>query len=156
MVRLVAQCYNQQEGIDYDETFALVARLESIWIFLAFATYMNFIVYQMDVKSSFLNGFDLKGYSNSDYVGCNMERKSTSSACQLLGGKLMCWSAKKKQFVTMSLAKAEYVAAHVCCTNISWIKSQLTDYDIIYEKVKENSKKEKKDKNGKRGEAGKS
>ncbi|GKD89043.1 retrovirus-related pol polyprotein from transposon TNT 1-94 [Tanacetum coccineum] len=54
--RLVAQGYNQQEGIDYDETFAPVARLEAIRIFLAFAIYMNFIVYQMDVKSAFLNG----------------------------------------------------------------------------------------------------
>ncbi|GJY16296.1 retrovirus-related pol polyprotein from transposon TNT 1-94 [Tanacetum coccineum] len=54
--RLVAQGYNQQEGIDYDETFALVARLEAIRIFLAFSTYMNFIVNQMDVKSAFLNG----------------------------------------------------------------------------------------------------
>nr|GEW08046.1 retrovirus-related Pol polyprotein from transposon TNT 1-94 [Tanacetum cinerariifolium] len=54
--RLVAQRYNQQEGIDYDETFAPVARLEAIQIFLAFATYMNFIVYQIDVKSAFLNG----------------------------------------------------------------------------------------------------
>ncbi|GKG02861.1 retrovirus-related pol polyprotein from transposon TNT 1-94, partial [Tanacetum coccineum] len=44
-----------QEGIDYDETFAPVARLEAIRIFFAFATYMNFIVYQMDVKSAFLN-----------------------------------------------------------------------------------------------------
>ncbi|GKF02318.1 retrovirus-related pol polyprotein from transposon TNT 1-94, partial [Tanacetum coccineum] len=55
MERLVAQGYNQQKGIDYDETFAPVARLEEIRIFLAFATYMNFIVYQMDVKSAFLN-----------------------------------------------------------------------------------------------------
>ncbi|GJV19370.1 retrovirus-related pol polyprotein from transposon TNT 1-94 [Tanacetum coccineum] len=54
--RLVAQGYNQQEGIDYDETFAPVARLKAIRIFLAFATYMNFIVYQIDVKSAFLNG----------------------------------------------------------------------------------------------------
>ncbi|GKD25093.1 retrovirus-related pol polyprotein from transposon TNT 1-94, partial [Tanacetum coccineum] len=54
--RLVAQGHNQQEGIDYDETFAPVARLEAIRIFLAFATYMNFIVYQIDVKSAFLNG----------------------------------------------------------------------------------------------------
>ncbi|GJU59716.1 retrovirus-related pol polyprotein from transposon TNT 1-94, partial [Tanacetum coccineum] len=53
--RLVAQGYNQQEGIDYDETFAPVARLEVVRIFLAFSTYMNFIVYQMDVKSAFLN-----------------------------------------------------------------------------------------------------
>nr|GEU80325.1 reverse transcriptase domain-containing protein [Tanacetum cinerariifolium] len=59
--RLVAQGFNQQEDIDYDETFAPVARLKAIRIFLAFATYMNFIVYQMDVKSAFLNGkFDGK------------------------------------------------------------------------------------------------
>nr|GEX74602.1 retrovirus-related Pol polyprotein from transposon TNT 1-94 [Tanacetum cinerariifolium] len=51
-----AQGYNQQQGIDYDETFAPVARLEAIRIFLAFATYMNFIVYQINFKSAFLNG----------------------------------------------------------------------------------------------------
>ncbi|GJX35671.1 retrovirus-related pol polyprotein from transposon TNT 1-94 [Tanacetum coccineum] len=54
--RLVAQGYSQEEGIDYDETFAPVARMEAIRIFLAFSTYMNFKVYQMDVKSAFLNG----------------------------------------------------------------------------------------------------
>ena len=54
--RLVAKGYNQQEGIDYEETFAPVARMEAIGIFLAYATYMNFKVYQMDVKSAFLNG----------------------------------------------------------------------------------------------------
>ncbi|GJS68396.1 retrovirus-related pol polyprotein from transposon TNT 1-94 [Tanacetum coccineum] len=54
--RLVAQGYNQEKGIDYDETFAPVARMEAIRIFLAFTTYMNFIVFQMDVKSVFLNG----------------------------------------------------------------------------------------------------
>ncbi|GJS16163.1 retrovirus-related pol polyprotein from transposon TNT 1-94 [Tanacetum coccineum] len=53
--RLVAQGYSQEEGIDYDETFAPVARMEAIRIFIAFATYMNFKVYQMDVKSAFLN-----------------------------------------------------------------------------------------------------
>ncbi|GJX13080.1 putative ribonuclease H-like domain-containing protein, partial [Tanacetum coccineum] len=54
--RLVAQGYRQEEGIDYDEIFAPVARIEAIWIFLAFASYMGFIVYQMDVKSTFLYG----------------------------------------------------------------------------------------------------
>ncbi|GJV24893.1 ADP-ribosylation factor GTPase-activating protein AGD3 [Tanacetum coccineum] len=48
--------FQKQKGIDYDETFAPVARLEAIRIFLAFATYMNFTCYQMDVKSTFLNG----------------------------------------------------------------------------------------------------
>nr|GFB05044.1 copia protein [Tanacetum cinerariifolium] len=54
--RLVAQGYSQEEGIDYDETFAPVLRMEAIRIFLAFATYMSFIVFQMDVKSAFVNG----------------------------------------------------------------------------------------------------
>ncbi|GJR81503.1 retrovirus-related pol polyprotein from transposon TNT 1-94 [Tanacetum coccineum] len=54
--RLVVQRYSQEERIDYDETFAPVARMEAIRIFLAFATYMNFTVFQMDVKSAFLNG----------------------------------------------------------------------------------------------------
>ncbi|GJU94815.1 putative ribonuclease H-like domain-containing protein, partial [Tanacetum coccineum] len=54
--RLVAQGYRQEEGIDYDEVFAPVARLEAIRLFLAFASYMGFIVYQMDVKSAFLYG----------------------------------------------------------------------------------------------------
>ena len=55
--RLVAQGYSQQEGIDFDETFALVTRLEAIRMLLAFIAYKGFILYQMDVKSSFLNGF---------------------------------------------------------------------------------------------------
>ncbi|GKB17023.1 copia protein [Tanacetum coccineum] len=55
--RLVAQGYNQQEGIDYDETYAQVARLESIRILLAYACALDFKLFQMDVKSAFLNGF---------------------------------------------------------------------------------------------------
>ncbi|GJS99935.1 retrovirus-related pol polyprotein from transposon TNT 1-94 [Tanacetum coccineum] len=55
--RLVAQGYNQQEGINYDETYALVARLEYIRILLAYACALDFKLFQMDVKSAFLNGF---------------------------------------------------------------------------------------------------
>ncbi|GKE42856.1 putative ribonuclease H-like domain-containing protein [Tanacetum coccineum] len=54
--RLVAQGFRQEEGIDYDEVFAPVARIEAIRLFLAFASYMGFTVYQMDVKSAFLYG----------------------------------------------------------------------------------------------------
>ncbi|GKE12763.1 retrovirus-related pol polyprotein from transposon TNT 1-94, partial [Tanacetum coccineum] len=54
--RLVARGYRQEEGIDFEESFALVARLEVFRIFLAFAAHMNMIVYQMDVKTAFLNG----------------------------------------------------------------------------------------------------
>ena len=55
--RLVAQGFNQEEGIDYDETYAPVARLEAIRMLLAYACYKDFKLFQMDVKSAFLNGF---------------------------------------------------------------------------------------------------
>nr|GEY70329.1 putative ribonuclease H-like domain-containing protein [Tanacetum cinerariifolium] len=54
--RLVAQGHTQEKGIDYDEVFALIARIEAIWLFLAYAFFMGFMVYQMDVKSAFLYG----------------------------------------------------------------------------------------------------
>ena len=55
--RLVAKGYNQEEGIDYEETYALVARLEAIRMLLAFASIRDFKLYQMYVKSAFLNWF---------------------------------------------------------------------------------------------------
>nr|GEV84638.1 retrovirus-related Pol polyprotein from transposon TNT 1-94 [Tanacetum cinerariifolium] len=54
--RLVARGYRQEEGINFEESFALVARLEAIWIFLAYAAHKNMVVYQMDMKTAFLNG----------------------------------------------------------------------------------------------------
>jgi len=54
--RLVPKGYNQEEGIDYEETYAPVARLEAIRMLLSFASIMDFKIYQMDVKSAFLNG----------------------------------------------------------------------------------------------------
>nr|GEW15509.1 hypothetical protein [Tanacetum cinerariifolium] len=151
--RLVAQGYSQEEGIDYDETFTPVARMEAIRIFLAFATYTNFKVYQIDVKSTFLNdklkeevyvkqsfGFESNEFPN--YV-CKLDKalyiikqeqghvicvryQSNPKESHLravkrilrrlsLGGKLVCWSAKKQQSVAMSSAEAKYVAASGCC-----------------------------------------
>ncbi|GJW91147.1 hypothetical protein Tco_0168700 [Tanacetum coccineum] len=77
--------------------------------------------------------FNLKEYSDSEYAGCNMDRKSTSGACQILRGKVVCGSDKKEQSVAMFLAEAEYVAAAGCCANILWMKSQLfsTRWDHI-------------------------
>ncbi|GKF93501.1 retrovirus-related pol polyprotein from transposon TNT 1-94, partial [Tanacetum coccineum] len=54
--RLVACGYRQKEGIDFEESFALVVRLEAVLIFFAFAAHINMIVYQMDVKTTFFNG----------------------------------------------------------------------------------------------------
>ena len=55
--RLVVQGFNQEEWIDYEETFVPVARLEAIRMLLAFACFKDFVLYQMDVKNAFLNGF---------------------------------------------------------------------------------------------------
>ena len=73
--RLVVQGYNQEEGIDYDENFAPVARIEAIRLLIAFASHMEFTLYQMDVKSAFLNGLlqeevfvkQPPGYENNDF-----------------------------------------------------------------------------------------
>ncbi|GKF97539.1 retrovirus-related pol polyprotein from transposon TNT 1-94, partial [Tanacetum coccineum] len=53
--QLVARGYRQEEGINFEESFALVSRLEAIRIFLVFASHMNMVFYQMDVKTAFLN-----------------------------------------------------------------------------------------------------
>ncbi|GKC40617.1 retrovirus-related pol polyprotein from transposon TNT 1-94, partial [Tanacetum coccineum] len=98
--------------------------------------YVKDLLKKYDINGSSLKHqcFYLKGYSYSDDVGCSMDRKSTLSTCQLLGGKLVCWSAKKQQSIAMSSTKAKYVAAVGCCANIQWMKTLLTNYDIIYEK----------------------
>ncbi|GJV60886.1 hypothetical protein Tco_1466986 [Tanacetum coccineum] len=75
------------------------------------------------------SGFDLKGYSDLEYAGCNMDRKSTLGTCQILRGKLVCWSAKRQQSMAMSSVEAEYVTAAGCCANILSV-NRPTYYEI--------------------------
>ncbi|GJS77636.1 putative ribonuclease H-like domain-containing protein [Tanacetum coccineum] len=246
--RLVAQGYTQEEGIDYDEVFAPVARIEAIRLFLAYASFKDFVVYQMDVKSAFLYGkieeevyvcqppgfedpefpdrvykvekalyglhqaprawyetlstylldngfqrgtiyktlfikkvkgdillvqiyvddiifgstkkelctefeklmhkkfqmssmgeltfsldcrylkgqpklglwypkdspFDLEAYTDSDYAGASLDRKSTTGGCQFLRSRLISWKCKKQTVVANSTTEAEYVAIANC------------------------------------------
>ena len=76
------------------------------------------------------SGFDLIGYSDSDFAGCKIDRKSTTGGCQLIGGKLISWTSKKQNSVSTSTAEAEYVAAGSCCAQILWMRNQLADYDL--------------------------
>jgi hypothetical protein len=64
--------------------------------------------------------FELIGYSDVDYAGCKVDRKSTSRTCQFLGRSLVCWSSKKQNSVTLSTAEAEYVAARSCCADYDY------------------------------------
>jgi hypothetical protein len=66
------------------------------------------------------SNFDLIGYSDSDYAGCKVDRKSTSGTCQFLGRSLVSWSSKKQISVALSIAEAEYVAAGQCCAQLLW------------------------------------
>jgi transposase InsO family protein len=72
----------------------------------------------------------LVGYSDSDFAGCKMDRKSTSGTCHLLGNSLVSWHSKKQASVALSTAEAEYVAAGSCCAQIIWMKQQLSDFGI--------------------------
>nr|GEV73896.1 hypothetical protein [Tanacetum cinerariifolium] len=303
--RLVAQGHRQEEGIYYDEVFAPVARIKAIRIFLAFASYMGFIVYQMDVKSAFLYGtideevyvtqplvfedpkfpnkvykvvklcmvyiklpeideflgeptfflgfqvkqkedgifisqdkyvaeilkkfdflsvktastpietqkplvkyeevadvdvhlyrsmigslmyltasrpdimfavcacsrfqvtpktshlqvmkrifrylkgqpklglwypkvssFNMESYSDSDYAGANLNRKSITGGCQFLGRRLISWQCKKHTIMATSTTEAEYVAAAHCRGQVLWIQNQLLDYGFNIMSIK--------------------
>ncbi|GJR16868.1 copia protein [Tanacetum coccineum] len=74
--RLVAQGYNQQEGIDYDETYTPISRLESIRIPFAYASALDFRTFQMDVKSAFLNGFIKRRIHGTDNFGTDIQKES--------------------------------------------------------------------------------
>src|SRR5438105_190920 len=74
--------------------------------------------------------FELLGYSDSDFTGCKIDRKSTTGGCQLLGRSLVSWCSKKQNSVALSTAKAEYIAAGACCAQILYMKQTLRDYGI--------------------------
>ncbi|GJW16425.1 retrovirus-related pol polyprotein from transposon TNT 1-94 [Tanacetum coccineum] len=221
----------------YKESFAPVERLDAIRIFLAFVAHMNMIVYQMDVKTAFLNGIlreevyvsqpdgfvnkdnpnhvyklnkalyglkqaprvcdtvdtpmvekskpneDTQGkaadpthyrgmvgtlmyltasrpdlifvvcmcarglwypkdssialtaYADTDHAGCQDTRRSTSGSMQLLGDRLVSWSSKRQKSVAISSTKAEYIALSGCCAQVLWMRSQLTDYGLRFNKT---------------------
>nr|GEW30835.1 hypothetical protein [Tanacetum cinerariifolium] len=72
--------------------------------------------------------FNLVAYSDSDYAGASLDRKSTTGGCQFLGCRLIFWQCKKQTVVATSSTKAEYVAAASCCVQVLWIQNQVLDY----------------------------
>ncbi|PKA49890.1 Retrovirus-related Pol polyprotein from transposon TNT 1-94 [Apostasia shenzhenica] len=73
---------------------------------------------------------NLIGYSDADFAGCKVDRKSTSGTCQFFGNALVSWSSRKQNSIALSTAEAEYVAAGSCCAQLLWLKHQLIDYGI--------------------------
>jgi hypothetical protein len=70
--------------------------------------------------------FDLIGYSDVDWVGCKIDRKSTSGSCQFLGRSLVSWASKKQNSVALSTAEAEYIAVGHYCAQLLWMRQTVT------------------------------
>ncbi|GJT83767.1 retrovirus-related pol polyprotein from transposon TNT 1-94 [Tanacetum coccineum] len=153
--RLVAKGYAQEEGIDFEESFAPVARLEAVRIFVTYAAHKSFPIYQMDVKTTFLNG-PLKeevyvaqpdGFVDPDhpdkvyrlrkalYGLKQAPRACTFGGIQFLGDKLVSWMSKKQDCTAMSSAEVEYVALSASCAQVMWMRIQLKDYGFNYNKI---------------------
>ncbi|GJR56796.1 gag-pol polyprotein [Tanacetum coccineum] len=114
-----------EEGIDFKESFAPVARLEAVRILVAYVAHKSFPIYQMDVKTTFLNGplkeevyiaqpngypkdygFELTAFLVADHARCIDTRKRTSRGIQFLGDTLVSWMSKKQDCTAMSSAEA--------------------------------------------------
>ncbi|KAF7123464.1 hypothetical protein RHSIM_Rhsim12G0122300 [Rhododendron simsii] len=78
---------------------------------------------------------DLIGYSDADFAGCAIDRKSTSGTCQFLGHSLVSWFSKKQHSVALSTAEAEYVAVGSCCAQVLWMKQQLEDFGLFFDHI---------------------
>jgi hypothetical protein len=81
------------------------------------------------------SSFDLIEYSNSDYVGCKINRKSTSETCQFLGRSSVSWSSKKQTSIAISTVEAKYVPAGQCCAQLFWMRQILRDFGYNLRKV---------------------
>nr|GEX38131.1 retrovirus-related Pol polyprotein from transposon TNT 1-94 [Tanacetum cinerariifolium] len=137
-VRLVAQGFRQDEGIDFKESFALIARIKAIRIFIANVAYRNMTLFQIDFKTSFLNGklkeedtnMSLIAYANGDHAGCQNTRRSTSESAQFLDYGF--------QFNKILLYYDNKSAIALCCNFVQHSKAKHIDvrYHFIKEHVK--------------------
>ncbi|KAI3802358.1 hypothetical protein L1987_30489 [Smallanthus sonchifolius] len=78
------------------------------------------------------SNFEFNAYTDSDFGGCCLDRKSTTGGCQFLGNRLVSWQCKKQTTVSISTCEAEYIAAASCFSQILWIQQQLRDYGLNF------------------------
>nr|GEY15586.1 hypothetical protein [Tanacetum cinerariifolium] len=141
--RLVTVGYSQQEGIDYDDTFVLVARIEAIRLFLAYVAHKDFTVFQMDVKTTFLKGILMEKVYVGQPLGFVSKQYpdhvyALDKALYGLKQAPQAWYDVLSQFlIDSSFQKAEsgYVAVSSCCAQVLGMRTQLTDYGFFYDKV---------------------
>ncbi|GKB47202.1 hypothetical protein Tco_0897955 [Tanacetum coccineum] len=73
--------------------------------------------------------------THADHAGCQDTRRSTSGSMQFLGDRLVSWSSKRQKSAAISSTKAEYIAMSGCCAQILWMRSQITDYGLRFNKI---------------------
>nr|GEX49425.1 retrovirus-related Pol polyprotein from transposon TNT 1-94 [Tanacetum cinerariifolium] len=121
------RCHNEV-GIDFEESFALVARLEAIRIFLAFAAHKNMVAYQMDVKTAFLYG----NLWEEVYVSQPDKFVDPDNPNHMHKLKKALYGLKQ---APRACTEAEYIALSGCCAQILWMRSQLIDYGLGFNKI---------------------
>nr|GFA36481.1 retrovirus-related Pol polyprotein from transposon TNT 1-94 [Tanacetum cinerariifolium] len=77
----------------------------------------------------------LTAYADADHAGCQDTRQSTSGSVQFLGERLISWSSKRQKSTAISSTEAEYIALSGCCAQILWMRSQLSDYGLEFNKI---------------------
>ncbi|GJV75991.1 retrovirus-related pol polyprotein from transposon TNT 1-94 [Tanacetum coccineum] len=138
--RLVAKGYAQEEGIDFKESFALVARLEVKDVYVAKPD--GFVdsdhpekVYCLRKALYGLKQAPRACFLDANHAGCLDTHKITSGGIQFLGDKLVSWMSKKQDYTAMSSAEAEYMVLSASCAQVMWMMKQLKDYGFNYNKI---------------------
>jgi hypothetical protein len=98
---------------------------------------MRYLVYTPKFRLWYPKGstLDLIGYSDADYAGCKIDRKSTSGTCHFLGRSLVFWASKKQNSVALSTVEVEYIVAGHCCAQLLWMRQTLRDYCYKLSKI---------------------
>ncbi|WVZ51642.1 hypothetical protein U9M48_002764 [Paspalum notatum var. saurae] len=81
------------------------------------------------------SSLSLRGFSDADFAGCRVERKSTSGTCQFLEASLVSRSSRKQTSVSLSTTEAEYIAAASCCSQLLWMKATLSDFSLRFGRI---------------------
>ena len=68
------------------------------------------------------SSFELVGYSDADFAGCNVDRENTTSTCQFVGNAFVSWTSKKENSITLSTTEFEYIVVESCVVQVLWLK----------------------------------
>ncbi|GJW19597.1 retrovirus-related pol polyprotein from transposon TNT 1-94 [Tanacetum coccineum] len=128
--RLVAQGFRQEKGINFEESFEPVERIEVIRQAIACVQ-----AQKGHLRSQISTTYMVQHAVKFPHFITFLQRRSTSESAQFLGDKLVSWYSKKQKSTAISSTEEEYIALSGCCAQILWMRSQLTDYCFQFNKI---------------------